>query len=101
MGISIMGNCMTNVKLAVKEMCKPTERAFKGYTILFSLYSVATFLCLLIVEQLTEAHLRSPTAADYEGKDFNPDQIKSNVDTLKSATLGVGFTFLALAVLNF
>ena len=49
---------MENIKIGFQELWKPTERAFKGLAIVFSIYSAATFICLLIVSQLTEAHLR-------------------------------------------
>ena len=49
---------MESFKESLSDLFVPTERAFKGLTILFTIYSVASFVCLVIISQLTEAHLR-------------------------------------------
>ena len=85
---------------AVSEFFTPTERAFKGMTIFFSIQTGMTFVALIIVSQLTSAHLRY--AKDNNIKDYDPDGVvadkKFQVDT---GLMVGGFFFLTMAILSF
>ena len=48
---------MKIIKKEFNEMFDPTERCFKGLSIVFLIYGSASFLALLIVSQITQAHL--------------------------------------------
>ena len=73
----------------------PTERAFKGYSILFSIWTVGTFLAITMIHTLTKAH----TNADVGASDNTT--ILNNLDDLTWIMVIVGGVFAALAFISF
>ena len=90
---------MGNFEEALSDLFKPTERAFKGLTILFSIYSVSAFVCLVIVSQLTEAHLRY--AKDNGQEDYDPNgEIRNKKDQMVFGLLIFGGVFFILSIIS-
>ena len=48
---------MEKLKKELEEIFDPTERCFKGLSIVFFIYSFASYLALIVVSQITQAHL--------------------------------------------
>ena len=77
-----------------KELCVPTGRGFKGFTIVFSIYTLAAFVAALMISQLTEAHLRAyPDMEDADG-------VRSRNKTMTTVLLSSGVVFGALTVVS-
>ena len=81
--------------LSYDEFFKPTERCYRGMSILFGIYAVGAYSWLLIISQLTKAHL------DNNDKNIpNPDHVHSNEQTMSKVLLWCGNAFAILAVLG-
>ena len=70
------------------DLCTGTDRGFKGLTIVFFIYGLASLLACLIISQLTRSHLNynQDNTVDYNPDLVDPNsgksdtQIKSDVD---------------------
>ena len=102
-----------------KDFCKGTERGMKGFTIVFFVYSIGSFLACTIVSQLTQSHLRycggldksdpdycapdQPLHDDGNADDFvdSPDNIRNNLNTLNQVLVSCGGVFMLLSIISF
>ena len=71
----------------------PTERAFKGYTILFSIWTIGTFLAITMIHTLTKAHTNATMTPENTG-------ILNNLNSLTWTMVIVGGVFALLAVIS-
>ena len=92
---------MSDAKITRKDKCNvfwsgilvPTERAFKGYSILFSLWAIGSLLAITMIRSLTLAH------ADVDGAE-DTATIKDNLHSLEIIMFIAGGIFAALAVIS-
>ena len=71
----------------------PTERAFKGYSILFSIWAVGTLLAIAMIHTLTKAHTNVTNSSE------NP-AILDRLNSLTWYMVIVGSVFACLAILS-
>ena len=72
-----------------------TERAFRGYSLIFFIYGFGCFLATLIISQLTQAHL------DVEPLDPNYDDIENKKKQLIKVLLILGSVFGGISITSF
>merc|ERR1712205_231702 len=102
-----MGNYMNNYKMPEqatitrKDKCNiffsgilvPTERAFRGYLILLSIWTVGTFLAIGMITALTKAHTNALEKPDNA-------EILDRLDDLQDVMITTGAVFAALAFVS-
>ena len=81
-------------------MFDPTERCFKGLSIVFLIYGSASFLALLIVSQITQAHLNYDLDHGTNLSDPTADTITSRKDILVKVLSITGAAFYIIAFIN-
>ena len=91
---------MEKINKELNEMFDPTERCFKGLSIVFLIYGSASLLALLIVSQITQAHLNYDLDHGTNLSDPTADTITSRKDILVKVLSITGAAFYIIAFVN-
>ena len=87
---------METFKEIISELVIFTERGFKGFGIVFSIYGTGAFLAAIIINFLTKVHL------DHDSKDpADEDDISRKNKDMRMVLIICGAAFYAGAVLSF
>ena len=76
----------------------PTERGFKGISIIFTMYAIGNFLALALVTSLTTAHLNKD---GLHPKDISEETIEERRKVLWMTLLIIGSICAAIALFAF
>lgn len=88
-----------------EELFTPTERAYKGLTILFFIYGAGFGVCIMIMYMLTTSHVEADLNDDSQGpfeiRRELANQIEKRRDFMMLILFIVSVVFLGLSALSF
>ena len=93
-----MANVFEALNEIFKEMFIGTERAFRGLTIVFFIYGAGCFLGLMLISQLTQAHVKADEGTTEQSK---LDDITSKKEDMDKVLLIIGSVMMGLSVVCF
>lgn len=91
---------MVNILAILQDMFVGTHRAFKGFTVIFTIYGTGCFVGWLLISNLTQAHLNDDEAlADHD--QAADDDIENKKEILSKVLIILGTIFYSLSLISF